>query len=206
MRYVGIYWSLFAPMIKKSIRTRFDTALAERSIREGKKEYKRLLSRVDELGPGNPMAMNAYFAYVFAAAWLGSGRTITPEEMALVMTDVLESKLLRTVFGMTDLNRQPKKWYRDMKKYEAWFEKHGKDYPVNWNIHFDGSRTEMGAFITLRAARSANSAGGRGSRSSCPPSAPRMRSCSACSTAGSSGNTRSQTETAFATTGSLETG
>ena len=60
MRYVGIYWSLFAPMIKKSIRTRFDTALAERSIREGKKEYKRLLSRADELGPGNPMAMNAY--------------------------------------------------------------------------------------------------------------------------------------------------
>ena len=45
MKYVGIYWSLFAPMIKKSIRTRFDTALAERSIREGKKEYKRLLSR-----------------------------------------------------------------------------------------------------------------------------------------------------------------
>ncbi len=146
MRYVGIYWSLFAPMIKKSIRTRFDTALAERSIREGKKEYKRLLSRADELGPGNPMAMNAYFAYVFAAAWLGSGRTITPEEMALVMTDVLESKLLRTVFGMTDLNRQPKKWYRDMKKYEAWFEKHGKDYPVNWNIHFDGSRHRDGSF------------------------------------------------------------
>ena len=146
MRYVGIYWSLFAPMIKKSIRTRFDTALAERSIREGKKEYKRLLSRADELGPGNPMAMNAYFAYVFAAAWLGSGRTITPEEMALVMTDVLESKLLRTVFGMTDLNRQPKKWYRDMKKYEAWFDKYGKDYPVNWNIHFDEARHKDGSF------------------------------------------------------------
>ena len=82
MKYIGIYWSLFAPMIKKSIRTRFDTALADRSILEGKKEYKRLLSRADELGPGNPMAMNAYFAYVFAAAWLGSGREITPEEMA----------------------------------------------------------------------------------------------------------------------------
>ena len=121
MKYVGVYWSLFAPMIKKSIRKRFGMPLAERSIREGKKEYRRLLSRADELGPGNPMATNAYFAYVFAAAWLGSGRKITPEEMALVMTDVLESKLLRTVFGMTDLNRQPKKWYRDMKKYEAWF-------------------------------------------------------------------------------------
>jgi len=125
MKYVGIYWSLFAPMIKKSIRQRFSVSLAEQSIREGKKEYKRLLPRADDLGPGNPMASNAYFAYVFAAAWLGSGRKITPDEMALVMTDVLESRFLRTVFGMTDLNRQPKKWYRDMKKYEAWFDKQG---------------------------------------------------------------------------------
>ena len=146
MKYVGIYWTLFAPMIKKSIRTRFGASLAERSIREGKKEYRRLLSRADDLGPGNPMASNAYFAYVFAAAWLGSGRTITPEEMALVMTDVLESRLLRTVFGMTDLNRQPKKWYRDMKKYETWFEQHGKDYPVNWNVCFDESRHKDGSF------------------------------------------------------------
>ena len=146
MKYVGIYWTLFAPMIKKSIRARFDSSLAERSIRKGKREYRRLLSRADDLGPGNPMAMNAYFAYVFAAAWLGSGREITPDEMALVMTDVLESKLLRTVFGMTDLNRQPKKWYRDMKKYEAWFDKHGKDYPVNWNVHFDEARHREGSF------------------------------------------------------------
>ncbi len=90
MQYVGIYWSLFAPLIKKSIRTRFDVSLAEQSIREGKMAYKRLLSRADDLGPGNPMSSNAYFAYVFAAAWLGSGRKITPDEMALVMTDVLE--------------------------------------------------------------------------------------------------------------------
>jgi len=59
MKYVGIYWTLFAPMIKKSIRARFDSSLAERSIREGKREYRRLLSRADDLGPGNPMAMNA---------------------------------------------------------------------------------------------------------------------------------------------------
>ena len=91
MKYVGIYWALFAPMIKKSIRQRFSASLAEQSIREGKKEYKRLLSRADDLGPGNPMASNAYFAYVFAAAWLGSGRKITPDEMALVMTDVIIS-------------------------------------------------------------------------------------------------------------------
>lgn len=54
MKYVGVYWSLFAPMIKKSIRTRFDSSLAEQSIREGKKEYKRLLSHADDLGPVIP--------------------------------------------------------------------------------------------------------------------------------------------------------
>ena len=83
MKYIGIYWSLFAPMMKKSIRKRFGESLAEISIREGKKEYRRLLSRADDLGPGNPMASNAYFAYVFAAAWLGSGRKIRPEDSSV---------------------------------------------------------------------------------------------------------------------------
>ena len=90
--------------------------------------------------------MNAYFAYVFAAAWLGSEKKITPDEMALVMTDVLESKLLRTVFGMTDLNKTPKKWEKDMRKYEAWYDKYGKDYPVNWNVNFDETRHRDGSF------------------------------------------------------------
>lgn len=137
---------MFAPMIKKSIATRFDRALAKKSIKQGKSEYRRLLSRADDLGPGNPMAMNAYFAYVFAAAWLGSEKKISPDDMALVMTDVLESRPLRTFFGLTDLNRKPKKWEHDMKKYEAWFAEHGKEYPVNWNVNFDESRHKDGSF------------------------------------------------------------
>lgn len=146
MKYIGLYWTLFAPMMKKSITNRFSRELAETAIRNGKAEYRNLLSHADDLGPGNPMAMNAYFAYVFAAAWLGSGRKITPQEMALVMTDVLESKLLRSFFGMTDLNRTPKKWEQEMRKYEAWFIKYGKDYPVNWNVNFDESRHKGGSF------------------------------------------------------------
>lgn len=146
MKYRRIYWMLFAPMIKKSIKNRFDKELAEQSIRLGKDKYRRLLSREDDLGPGNPMAMNAYFSYVFAAAWLGSGKKITPNDMADVMTDVLTSPLLRTVFGMTDLNKSPKKWYRDMKKYEAWYQNHGKDYPVNWVVNFDDKLHQDGSY------------------------------------------------------------
>ena len=146
MKYVGIYWTLFAPLIRKSIKTRFNAELADRAIRQGKGEYRRLLANADELGPGNPMASNAYFAYVFAAAWLGSGKAISPEQMGQVMTDVLESKLLRTFFGMTDLNRIPQKWYRDMKKYEKWFAVHGKDYPVNWKVNFDETAHRDGSY------------------------------------------------------------
>lgn len=104
MKYKGIYWTVFSPLIKKSIAGRYSNALAEKAIQKGKKEYKGLLSRADELGKGNPMAMNAYFAYVFAAAWLGTNKEITPEGMGEVMTDVLTSPLLKTFFGMTDIN------------------------------------------------------------------------------------------------------
>ena len=146
MQYNGIYWALFAPVMKKSITARFGRELAETSIRNGKREYRRLLSEADDLGPGNPMAMNAYFAYVFAGAYLGSGKKISPGDMALVMTDVLNARLLRTYFGMTDLNRTPKKWETDMHKYAAWFQKHGDRYPVNWHVAFDEARHSDGSF------------------------------------------------------------
>ncbi|MBQ9648118.1 MAG: L-2-amino-thiazoline-4-carboxylic acid hydrolase [Oscillospiraceae bacterium] len=146
MKYQGVYWDLFAPMIRKSIAKRYGKELADRSIRRGKAEYRGLLARADELGPGNPMASNAYFAYAFAAAWLGGGKRLTPEEMGEVMTDVLNGPLLRFVFGMTDLNRTPKKWYKDMKKYEAWYRKNGGDYPVNWVVNFDESLHREGSY------------------------------------------------------------
>ena len=146
MKYIGIYWTLFAPLMKKSISERFNKELAQKAIRNGKKEYRRLLEKADDLGPNNPMAENAYFAYVFAGAWLGSEKQISPEEMALVMTDVLESKLLRTYFGFTDMNRQPKKWEKEMRKYEKWFLKHGRDYPVNWNVGFDETLHKDGSY------------------------------------------------------------
>ena len=53
MKYVGIYWKVFAPLMKKSIRKRFSKELADRAIRQGKSEYRGLLSRADDLGPGN---------------------------------------------------------------------------------------------------------------------------------------------------------
>ena len=63
MKYVGIYWTLFAPLMKKSIAKRFDRELAQQALHRGKAEYRRLLSSADDLGPGNPMAMNGLFLW-----------------------------------------------------------------------------------------------------------------------------------------------
>lgn len=146
MRYRGIYWHLFAPMMYASIRERYGRGMAERSIRNGKREYRGLLSRADDLGPGDPLAMNAYFAYVFAAAWLGSGKEIPPEGMADVMTDVLTSPLVSTYFRMTDLNKDGKKWYRSMRRYETWLQKHGSGDLAHWEVHFDEGLHRDGSY------------------------------------------------------------
>ena len=44
MKYIGFYWTLFAPMIKKSIANRFGKELAEEVLRNGKTEYRQLLA------------------------------------------------------------------------------------------------------------------------------------------------------------------
>ncbi len=109
-----LYWTLFAPMIKNSIKTRFGKEMAVKAIKNGKKRYRTLVEKAPDIGSGNPMASNAYFAYVFVGAWLGTDKKLTPNDMALVMTDVLAK--VRFFFGMTDMNKTPDKWYRDMKK------------------------------------------------------------------------------------------
>ena len=146
MKYKGYYWALLSPMIKKSIAARYSPALAEQSIREGKKEYRGLLERADDIGPGNPMEENAYFAYVFVGAWLGSGKQITPEGMADVMTDVLHT--MQPFFGLANLNtkRGSTMWYRKMKKYEKWAQDKMDLYPSTWRVGFDERLHQSGSY------------------------------------------------------------
>ena len=115
MKYKGYYWTLFAPMIKKSISVRFGKELAEKAVRNGKDEYRKLVQNAPELGNNNPMASNAFFAYVFVGAWLGANKEISPEEMGLVMQDVLKN--VRFFFGLVDLNKDEKKWYPQKNLY-----------------------------------------------------------------------------------------
>lgn len=150
MKYKGIYWIFFSPMIRSSIGKRYGKDLSAIAIKKGRKEYRKLLQNAPELGKRNPMAMNAYFAYVFVAAWLGTDKKISPDDMALVMTDVLTK--VKPFFAMTDINKKPKKWYQEMKKYEKWYMNgNGEKYPETWRVHFDEERHKEGSFYYFSA-------------------------------------------------------
>lgn len=145
MKYKGFYWTLFAPMIKKSMRVRFGGEIAEKAIKQGKSEYKKLVLNAPELGKGNSMASNAYFAYVFVGAWLGTDKKLTPNDMGTVMQDVLAN--VKFFFGLVDLNKDEKKWYRDMKKYEKWCDKgNSEKYPTTWKVNFNENLHERGSY------------------------------------------------------------
>ena len=144
MDYRNIYWLLLAPFIRHSLRKRYGKKLADLAMGRGREEYRRILCQAQPLGFGNPMAFNAWFAYAFAAAWLGSGKSISPQAMGQVMVDVL--KTMRPFFALTDMNRTPKKWYLSMKKYAAWASLHRAKYPSTWDMHFDEGLHRDGSY------------------------------------------------------------
>ena len=146
MKYKGYYWWVLTPMIKNSVEKHCGKELAARSIREGKAEFKALLQKADDLGPGNPMECNAYFAYVFGAVWLGSEKKISPQEMGKIMEDVIVK--MRPFFGLINLNTKKgsKYWYHSMKKYQSWYEKKGKAYPETWRVQFDETLHKDGSY------------------------------------------------------------
>lgn len=161
MNQKGIYWTLFSPMIKGSVKKRFGKELAEMAVRNGKAELKTLVAEAPELGAGNPIASNAYFAYAFVAAWLGTDKKLSPDDMALVMTDVLTK--IKPFFGMTNLNKKQKMWYKNMKKYEKWYDQGNcEKYPTTWKVHFDESLHRDGSYYYFSSCPICSYLTGRG--------------------------------------------
>ena len=119
--------------------------MALEAISNGKGEYQKLVAGVPELGKENTMASNAYFAYVFVGVWLGTGKKLTSDDMADVMTDVLTK--VKPFFGVTDLNKHPDKWYKDIKKYEKCCESGNLEkYPSTWKVNFDEGLHKDGSY------------------------------------------------------------
>lgn len=142
------YWFLLAPLVGASLKKRYGKAAARRAMAGGKRAYRALVAGAPPLGRGNPMAVNAYFAYVFVGVWLGTDRKLRPDELALVMTDVLGR--MRFLFGLVDLNRHPSYWESFMRRYARWYDAGGgARYPSTWKVRFEEGRHRDGSFYAF---------------------------------------------------------
>ena len=145
MKYKGIYWHILAPMIKRSIEKNHGKEIALCAIKGGRQKYKELILNAPELGSGNQMAANAYFAYVFVAVWLGTDKKLNPEDMGIVMRDILSK--LKPLFGIVDLNKNEKYWYNSMQKYKKWCDSGNLEkYPATWRVSFDETLHDKGSY------------------------------------------------------------
>jgi len=129
------YWNFFGGSIKKSLNKRLSPPLTKAVMNNGEKEYRLLIDRAPELGKGNPFSLNMYFACVFIGVWLGSGKALSPETMADIMTECLLR--LKPFFGLINLNKPRHAklvQYHMAEKYMKWCDKHAKDYPLTWEM------------------------------------------------------------------------
>lgn len=148
MKYIGFYWNALAPMMKHSIKKRFGKEIADKAIKNGKAYYKYILDNADDLGKGNPLADNAYFAYSFVAAWLGCNKEITPDGMGDVMSDVLH--IARFLFNKTNMNKPSHidRYKKTMQKYVKWSEINLSKYPSSWEMCIDDVPKGFGYHFT----------------------------------------------------------
>ena len=103
MKYNGFYWAFFHGAIQKSVSARLGPSQAKAVMARGKGEYRRVVDAAPDLGRGNPLGLNAYFAYVYVGVWLGARGALSPGEMGKIMGESLSG--LRWLFGLIDFNR-----------------------------------------------------------------------------------------------------
>ncbi len=141
MKYKAIYWILLKPLIEKYLRNHFEPKTRKIIFKNAKAEYKRLLSKADDIGANNPMASNLYFSLLFVS-FLTANREKMNENMLAEMIESalsrLNSPLAQTLIRF-DFNQE-----RDMQKFKnrmiknaEWAEKHREKHPENWKFHFE---------------------------------------------------------------------
>ena len=119
--------------------------MARMAIQRGRKQYQKLAANAPVLSADNALSHNAYFAFVFVGAWLGTGKRLSPEDMGQVMTDVL--LMLKPYFRFIDLNKDPGFWNRSMRKYQIWCRKGGfRKNPETWRVHLNERKNRGGSY------------------------------------------------------------
>ena len=146
MKFNPFIWRVMTQRMKPGLK-RVWNGDVKTLINDAKPIYRELLSKVEGISDGNPMASNITMSFVIIAVWLASGRKIPPSEMSKVMEKMLDWKLLKKVFGMINLNSTGgvKAFGNMMKKNALWAEKHPEDWNT-WDFHFDDALHQDGFY------------------------------------------------------------
>lgn len=147
MKYKAIYWIISKPFVKRFLKKHFDRKSRITIFKNAKAEYKRLLSKADDIGSDNPMASNLYFALVIVSFLTANRDKITEKMLSEMIESTFDSSFFKKLVPL-DLNREKDIVFMKhrMLKASEWADKHKNEHPETWEINFDDNLHKDGSY------------------------------------------------------------
>ena len=148
MKYIGKYWIMLAPLVRRSLKWHYGKDFAEQVMKKAKPIYRDLLNRMYDIGADNPMASNVYTSFVFIAVWKAAEGKITVKALREISKEVMQFKPLKLAGLFINANQKKgiESIRNTMLKNAQWLEEHPKYKKYSWAFNFDESKHKDGYY------------------------------------------------------------
>ena len=149
LKYTGKYWFVITTLLRKPLKKAYGKEVASKALKNGKKVYRDMLAKTDDVGADNPMASNIYVSFVMMAIWKAADGAITPESLIEVITEVMGTeKIMKHMGGGIDLNKPEDcdKLAAALRAHKQWADEHPQYQDVTWDFNFDDSLHRDGIY------------------------------------------------------------
>lgn len=138
MRFNIIIKLVFKNLIRKFLKTRYNSKVTCLILKKMSKKYKELLLSASPLGRDNPMSYNFYIVLYLLSVHLGSPELFTEPLIPELVNYVFNSKIIVRSLKKTNYNtfRSKQKFISKMKQYDEWQKQNAKNYPNTWDFSF----------------------------------------------------------------------
>ena len=142
LKYTGKYWSVLAPIVRRSLKKHYSHSFAAETMKTAKVEYREMLGRIDDIGSDNPMASNVYMSFIFFSVYRAAKGKITIDSLRVISREVISWKPLRFIGFFIDANKPSgiKAIRKNMLKNAQWLEDHPEYKEVSWDFNFDDQK------------------------------------------------------------------
>ena len=148
MKYIGKYWIMLAPLVRRSLKWHYKKGFAEQIMKKAKPIYRDLLNRMYDIGADNPMASNVYTSFVFIAVWKAAEGKITVKALREISKEVMQFKPLKLAGLFINANQKKgiESIRNTMLKNAQWLEEHPQYQKYSWDFNFDESKHKDGYY------------------------------------------------------------